>query len=235
MLLREIMKKDLVTVVPGTSVREAAKVLRDKNIGCILVSGNGSLKGLLTDRDIACWLAEGKDPDYTKVAEIMNKALTFCSPDTDIFEAAKIMASQNAAVYISILQASVTGTSVFNETHNITTTAQGLINLSIGSINDLSVVDFSSDIYFIEIIVNGTLMGTSQLLSVPYALQAKTAENVFSGNYNDLTNQPTVDLSTYLDNTDAQNLTLNGTTLEISGGTNADLSSLQDNVELIIL
>ena len=93
MLLREIMKKDLVTVIPGTSLREAAKVFRDKNIGCILVSGNGSLKGLLTDRDIACWLAEGKDPDYTKVAEIMNKELTFCSPDTDIFEASKIMAS----------------------------------------------------------------------------------------------------------------------------------------------
>jgi CBS domain-containing protein len=94
MLLREIMKKDLVQVIPGASVREAAKILRDKNIGCILVSGNGSLKGILTDRDIACWLADGKDPDYTKVDEIMNRELTFCSPDTDIFEASKIMASK---------------------------------------------------------------------------------------------------------------------------------------------
>ncbi len=94
MLLREIMKKDLVKVIPGTSVREAAKIFRDKKIGCILVSGNGSLKGILTDRDIACWLADGKDPDYTKVDEIMNRELTFCSPDIDIFEASKIMASK---------------------------------------------------------------------------------------------------------------------------------------------
>ena len=88
------MKKDLVKVIPGTSVREAAKIFRDKNIGCILVSGNGSLKGILTDRDIACWLADGKDPDYTKVDEIMNREPTFCSPNTDIFEASKVMASK---------------------------------------------------------------------------------------------------------------------------------------------
>ena len=94
MLLREIMKKDLVTAFPETSVREVAKIFRDKDIGCILVTENGSLKGLLTDRDIACWLADGKDPDYTKVGEIMNRELTFCSPDTDIFEASKIMAGK---------------------------------------------------------------------------------------------------------------------------------------------
>jgi CBS domain-containing protein len=94
MLLKEIMKKDLVTVSPETTVREAAKVIRDKNVGCILVAGHGSLKGLLTDRDIACWLAEGKDPDFTKVSEIMREEITFCGPETDIFEASKIMASK---------------------------------------------------------------------------------------------------------------------------------------------
>jgi len=88
-----------------------------------------------------------------------------------------IMPEESVTVDISILQGSVTGPSVFDETHVVTTTAQGLINLNIGSINDMSAVDFSSDIYFVEITVNDVLMGTSQLLSVPYALMAKNVEN----------------------------------------------------------
>ncbi len=129
----------------------------------------------------------------------------------------QIMADEAVTVDISILQGSASGTSVFDEQHNVTTTAQGLINLNIGSVADLSVVDFSSDIYFVEISVNDVVMGTSQLLSVPYALQAKEVENVdysqitntplipediadltdnsnllFSGDYNDLTNLPTL-------------------------------------------
>ena len=111
-----------------------------------------------------------------------------------------IMASQAVTVDISILQGSASGTSVFTEQHSVTTTAQGLINLNIGSENDLSVVDWSADIYFIEISVNSTVMGTSQLLSVPYAMNAKTAETV---DYANVTNTPTIpsDLSDLTDNT----------------------------------
>ena len=129
----------------------------------------------------------------------------------------QIMEEEAVTVDISILQGSASGTSVFDEQHSVTTTAQGLINLNIGSVEDLSVVDFSADTYFIEISVNSTVMGTSQLLSVPYALYAKEVENVdysqitntpvipedvadltdnsnllFSGDYNDLTNLPTL-------------------------------------------
>lgn len=100
-----------------------------------------------------------------------------------------ILANEEADVDISILQGSATGTSVFDETHNVTTTAQGLINLNIGSVSDMSVIDWSADIYFVEITVNGTIMGTSQLLSVPYALYAKIAE---TADYNNLTNLPTL-------------------------------------------
>ena len=94
-----------------------------------------------------------------------------------------IMAQESVQADISILQGSATGTSVFDETHNITTTAQGLINLNIGSQADMSVVDWSADIYFIGISVNSTVMGTSQLLSVPYAMHAKTAESIAGSHY----------------------------------------------------
>lgn len=136
-----------------------------------------------------------------------------------------ILADQAVTVDIAILKSSATGTSVFDETHNLTTTAQGLINLNIGSVNDISSIDWSVDTYFIEISVDGTELGTSQLLSVPYALYAKNAGNLDNFNFSDtsatneiqdlslssnilsLTGDATsVDLSGYLDNTDNQNL-----------------------------
>ncbi|PLX23641.1 MAG: hypothetical protein C0599_04095 [Salinivirgaceae bacterium] len=111
-----------------------------------------------------------------------------------------VMADENVIIAISILKSDLS-TSVFEETHNITTNTYGLINLNIGSEEDLSVIDWSSDEYFIEISVNGTIIGTTKLLSVPYALHAKTAENIaetdpvyaaWNKNYNDLTNTPNI-------------------------------------------
>jgi len=92
-----------------------------------------------------------------------------------------IIANEAVTIDISILKGSASGTSVFDETHNANTTAQGLINLNIGSVEDLSIVDWSADNYFIKITVNSVEMGTSQLLSVPYAMHAKTAEKLVPG------------------------------------------------------
>lgn len=119
-----------------------------------------------------------------------------------------IMSNEDIDLSISILQGSASGTSVFTETHSTTTTAQGLINLNVGSIEDLSIVDFSSDIFFIEISMNGTVMGTSQLLSSPCALAAKTAKTAETAgiaetaDYNSLSNLPTLFSGSYNDLTD---------------------------------
>ncbi|MBV5312451.1 MAG: hypothetical protein JZU47_04090 [Prolixibacteraceae bacterium] len=99
-----------------------------------------------------------------------------------------IITSQQKSVVIDILLGSATGTSVFTETHDITTTAQGIINLNIGSINTtgISTINWASNTYFIKITVGGVQMGTSQLLSVPYALHAKSSD------YNNLVNKPNI-------------------------------------------
>jgi len=92
---------------------------------------------------------------------------------------------ENETVSIDILlhEGSPDGSAVFSETHAATTNAFGLINLEIGSVNPagFAAIDWSIGTYFITLVVDGTEMGTSQLLSVPYALYAKTAENVTGG------------------------------------------------------
>lgn len=103
-----------------------------------------------------------------------------------------IIADESVSVQIDILQSNMNGSAVFTENHDLTTTSNGIINLNIGANADLSVIDWSADTYFVKITVNGEEMGTSQLLSVPYAQFANEAGNAFSGNYNDLTNTPSL-------------------------------------------
>jgi hypothetical protein len=87
-----------------------------------------------------------------------------------------ILEDQNVAVTINLLRSSPDGIRVFTETHNTQTNAFGLVNLKVGSITPLEGIDWSDDIYFMEILVNGTFMGSTQLLSVPYALHARSAD-----------------------------------------------------------
>ena len=111
-----------------------------------------------------------------------------------------VLPNQAVGIEISILQGSSSGTVVYAEAFNPTTNAFGLVNLSVGSgtvlIGDFSSIDWAIDRYFLRLAVDETggtnyiTLGTTQLLSVPYALHAKTAANAFSGNYNDLSGLP---------------------------------------------
>jgi hypothetical protein len=111
-----------------------------------------------------------------------------------------VLVSQPVGIQVRILQGSVSGTASYTETFATTTGTEGMISLAIGtgtSTDDFTIIDWANNTFFIEIaadITGGTtysVIGTSQLKSVPYALHAKEADNVFSGDYNDLTNIPT--------------------------------------------
>jgi hypothetical protein len=95
-----------------------------------------------------------------------------------------IKASSAAVIGIDILKGSATGLRVYSETHNVTTDRYGLINLEIGkgtsTLGTFSSVDWSTGSYYIKLLVDGIEMGTSQLLSVPYALYAKKSGNEIS-------------------------------------------------------
>jgi uncharacterized protein (TIGR02145 family) len=98
-----------------------------------------------------------------------------------------LVSNHAVGMRISILQGTATGTSVYTETQNPSTNANGLIAIEIGTgivvSGSFSNIDWANGPYFVktETDPNGgsnyTLTGTSQLLSVPYALHAKTALN----------------------------------------------------------
>ncbi|MTI23179.1 hypothetical protein E1176_19270 [Fulvivirga sp. RKSG066] len=137
------------------------------------------------------------------------------------------VANQSVGVQISILQGSATGAAVFVERHSIMTNVHGLMSLSIGEgaavLGAFSSIDWTVGPYFILTETdpsgreNYTISGASQLLSVPYALHAKTAENFSNDQVDDADADPTNEL---------QNLSLTGTTLNISDGSGVDLNSI---------
>jgi len=96
-----------------------------------------------------------------------------------------VLSNQPVGVRMSLLQGAATGTSIYAETFTPTTNDYGLIAMAIGTgtvLNgDFTTIDWSNGPYFLETAIDpagGTdysVMGTSQLLSVPYALYAENA------------------------------------------------------------
>ena len=105
-----------------------------------------------------------------------------------------ILSSENATIDIAILKGSDTGPVVFSESHSVTSNDFGLIQLNIGSLlngtGTIADIDWSSGNYFVQVSLNGSVLGTNQLLSVPYALYADVADSVASFDYNNLSNLP---------------------------------------------
>ena len=97
-----------------------------------------------------------------------------------------ILVNRAVGIQLTIQQGSAGGTAVYTETFAPTTNAYGLVNLEIGTgttLDDFTNIDWANGSYFIETAIDATggsnysIMGTSQLMSVPYALYAKTSGN----------------------------------------------------------
>lgn len=92
MLVKDIMTPRMEFVGPGLSLQEAARKMRDVNIGSLPVWENGQLLGMVTDRDICCrGVADGRDAAQTTVREIMSRDVTCCFGDDEIADAARLM------------------------------------------------------------------------------------------------------------------------------------------------
>jgi len=127
---------------------------------------------------------------YTLIVAVLLTATTFAqAPEKMSYQAVvrdngdALIKSLAVGMQISILQGSASGTAVYIETQTPTTNANGLVTLEIGAgttTDDFTTIDWSAGPYFIktEIDVDNNasydITGTSQLLSVPYALHAET-------------------------------------------------------------
>lgn len=92
MSLKSYCRKPVVRISPETSITEACQLLEQNNIGCLIAEREGKLCGIVTDRDIALRVTGAKrDPDKTKVQDIMTPDPIRVSVDKDLHHLTALM------------------------------------------------------------------------------------------------------------------------------------------------
>lgn len=87
-----VTRRDLLTVEPSATVREAARMMADHNVAALLVVERRALVGIVTERDITVGaVAAGRNPDATSVETIMTAEPRTLAPDDSVAEALELM------------------------------------------------------------------------------------------------------------------------------------------------
>lgn len=114
----EIMTGDVATIPRGTSVAEAAKIMAERNISCLLVTQDGAPSGIITERDLfKKVVASRKNAQQMSVDEIMSPGLISVPPDCSIYNATRIIEEKRIR-HLAVMDASkllgiVTQTDIF--------------------------------------------------------------------------------------------------------------------------
>ncbi len=86
----------ITTIGFNASVRDAAGLMKDKEVGSLMVEIAGDIKGIVTERDILKRVvAEGRDPNETRVMDIMTRQLVSIPSNAGIVEASQLLNKHN--------------------------------------------------------------------------------------------------------------------------------------------
>lgn len=88
----DIMTTEVQVIQPQDSLRRAATLMQELDIGALPVCDGVRLQGMLTDRDITVYgVAEGLDPDSACVSDVMTENVAYCTADQDTQEVMRLM------------------------------------------------------------------------------------------------------------------------------------------------
>ncbi|MEK0319033.1 MAG: CBS domain-containing protein [Nitrosopumilus sp.] len=93
-LVKDIMTKALISVEPGTTLFQVAKMMEQGGIGAVLVKKDGTTSGIITDRDFAIKIATQKLPLETPVDKVTSYPLQTINSSETILDAADQMSSK---------------------------------------------------------------------------------------------------------------------------------------------
>ncbi|MGZ3182916.1 MAG: CBS domain-containing protein [Telluria sp.] len=83
----DVMTRDVRTIAPQDTVRHAAQLMDELNVGSLPVCDGNKLVGMITDRDITVRsVAAGQQPDRARVADVMSTDVRTCGPDQPVDE-----------------------------------------------------------------------------------------------------------------------------------------------------
>ncbi len=92
MQVRDVMSREVQATTPHTSLREAAELMKELDVGPLPVCDGARLIGMITDRDIIVRaVADGQDCFEGKVRDVMSMDVAFCREEDDITVATRLM------------------------------------------------------------------------------------------------------------------------------------------------
>jgi len=93
--VKDVMISDLATLDVSTSIRDAAKLMDEKDVGCIIVTKNNLPIGILTERDFVKRIAAKEKSLISSIEEVMSSPIIEIDPNETVWEAAQIMKTKN--------------------------------------------------------------------------------------------------------------------------------------------
>ncbi len=91
--VKDIMTKDVVTIESNRTAFDAAQIMVEKELGCVIVVVRAFPVGIITERDIVRRIVAKRASFDSKVTDVMTKTLITVEPETSLKEAARIMSS----------------------------------------------------------------------------------------------------------------------------------------------
>jgi CBS domain-containing protein len=108
-LVREVMTESVVTASPQASVREIAALMRERNVGSVVLLSDGRPVGFITDRDLALSVvADGRSADERASDHASSPVIT-AEPDMDVEEAGELMMRHGVRRLVVISGGSLAG------------------------------------------------------------------------------------------------------------------------------
>ena len=93
--VKDVMINQVATLDSSSMIKDAAKLMDEKNIGCVIVTKQDSPIGILTERDFVRRIASKEKPLTSPIEEVMSSPLISIDPDETVWEAAEEMKINN--------------------------------------------------------------------------------------------------------------------------------------------
>jgi len=89
--VKDVMKTNVISIDSSMTVKDAACMMDDANVGCIIITKDNTPSGILTERDFVKKIASKNKALSTPLSEVMSAPLTIIGPDETVWEAAEMM------------------------------------------------------------------------------------------------------------------------------------------------
>lgn len=110
MEVEDIMVQKVVTIDPHATVKEATRLMNKHEIGCLIAVKQGKVMGIMTERDLLKKVVEqSRNPEKTKVNEIMTKRLVIGSPHMEIPDAVRLMLQKKTKKLPIVVEGKIVG------------------------------------------------------------------------------------------------------------------------------